>query len=65
MTRRKAALALSMPLIALGRPVGAPTDLVRLMAFSLKYNKYLAQLKAGRIDLDLWEEVDEQYHKLY
>lgn len=65
MTRRTAALALITPAIALGRPVGAPTDVTRLVAFALKYNRYMAKLSEGEIDLKLWKEVDERFHELY
>lgn len=63
MNRRALLLALA-PAVAVARDEKVPTDESELNAFAEKYNRYVADLRAGHIDLAQWRRVQRSWRKM-
>lgn len=63
MNRRALLLALT-PVAVVARDEKVPTDEAELNEFAGKYNRYVADLRAGRIDLVQWRRVQRAWLKM-
>jgi hypothetical protein len=45
-------------------PAAAPTDDVRLNAFGVEFNRYIARLESGIRDIQQWKRVQAAWEKL-
>lgn len=63
MNRRALLLALA-PVAAAARDEKIPTDESELNEFAGKYNRYVADLRDGHIDLAQWRRVQRAWKKM-
>lgn len=59
MTRRILNLLLMAP-----KSSRLPVDIVRLNQFAAAYNAYVNELKADKVDMSLWSEVERLWARL-
>lgn len=59
MTRRMLNLLLAAP-----KSSRLPVDIVRLNQFAAAYNAYVNELKADKVDMSLWSEVERLWARL-